>query len=119
MIHENFSKYLKEARISQNLTQSTVANAVNISRASYINYEHGRTTPSTETMYKLSEILKTDLINAYFQSLILSIIHDYPSTINHNEYLALIDLYAKVPNNTRLLLLDYIENIILNREEVR
>ena len=121
MHQKNFAKILKEIREAKNMTQGNVARAVNIARTTYSNYEQGRTTPSTDTLYKLSNILETDLVGVYFQNLLLTNLNspNGNSPISYSEYKTLLNLYSKIPNNSRILLLDYLKNTISNREEIR
>lgn len=121
MTHENFCKILKEIRLSRNMTQYSVASAANISRATYSNYEQGRSVPSTDVLYTLSEVLNADLVGAYFQSLILTNMNKSPgeAPISYREYATLVELYSKIPDNSRLLLLDYLKTTINTREEIR
>ena len=57
---------LKEKRESQGLSQSQLASSLGISRASYFNWESGKTKPNQNNLSKLSEILNVD--PRYFES---------------------------------------------------
>ena len=57
---------LKRKRESQVLSQSQLASSLGISRASYFNWESGKTKPNQNNLSKLSEILNVDL--RYFES---------------------------------------------------
>jgi len=51
---------LKEKRESQGLSQSQLASSLGISRASYFNWESGKTKPNQNNLNKLSQILNVD-----------------------------------------------------------
>lgn len=57
---------LKEKRESQGLSQSQLASSLGISRASYFNWESGKTKPNQNNLSKLSQILTVD--PCYFES---------------------------------------------------
>ena len=57
---------LKEKRESQGLSQSQLASSLGISRASYFNWESGKTKPNQNNLRKLSQILNVD--PRYFES---------------------------------------------------
>ena len=57
---------LKEKRESQGLSQSQLASSLGISRASYFNWESGKTKPNQNNLTKLSQILNVD--PRYFES---------------------------------------------------
>ena len=57
---------LKERRESQGLSQSQLASSLGISRASYFNWESGKTKPNQNNLSKLSQILTVD--PCYFES---------------------------------------------------
>ena len=57
---------LKEKRESQGLSQSQLASSLGISRASYFNWESGKTKPNQNNLSKLSEIFNVD--PRYFES---------------------------------------------------
>lgn len=51
-----FSKRLVELRKEKGLTQQEVANAINIVRATYAQYEIGRREPDFETLKKIAQL---------------------------------------------------------------
>lgn len=53
---------LKEARLRKGLLQSDVAKSLHLERSTYTSYETGRTSPSAETLFKLSAIYETPVI---------------------------------------------------------
>ena len=57
---------LKEKRESQGLSQSQLASSLGISRASYFNWESGKTKPNQNNLSKLSQVLNVD--PRYFES---------------------------------------------------
>ncbi|MGN0564004.1 MAG: helix-turn-helix transcriptional regulator [Candidatus Heritagella sp.] len=62
---------LKEARLRKGLLQSDVAKSLHLERSTYTSYETGRTSPSAETLFKLSAIYETsvlDLLGSDFSS---------------------------------------------------
>lgn len=52
---------LKELRIKNNLTQTQVANKINISQRAYSFYETGQREPNIDTLIKLADIYNTSL----------------------------------------------------------
>ena len=52
--------WLRNIREEKQLTQSEVADAVNIARTSYAMYEQGKRNPSVETAKKIALVLKFD-----------------------------------------------------------
>lgn len=50
-----FSVKIKEIRESKNLNQETIANAINVSKNTYLNYEKGTQSPKLETIEKLAK----------------------------------------------------------------
>lgn len=52
---------IKDYRKLKNITQEEMANKLNVSRQSYINYENGETEPSFETLKKISKILSVSI----------------------------------------------------------
>ena len=50
------SQHLREIRIEHNLTQKNIADVLGVDRTTYTYYETGATTPSPDTLYKLSRI---------------------------------------------------------------
>ena len=52
---------LKEERENTNLTQTDVANILNITQQAYAHYESGKRTPSIETLIKLADFYKVSL----------------------------------------------------------
>ena len=51
-----FGNELRRLRISCGLTQQAVADALHVNRATYTYYETGKTTPSVEDLYLLSQL---------------------------------------------------------------
>ena len=56
-IHEN----LKILRLASGLSQTEVADAINVTRQTVSSYETGRTQPDLETLKRLSELYEADL----------------------------------------------------------
>ena len=52
---------LKELRLSSGKTQQSVADYLNISRASYTNIENGKRDPDTQTLIKLAELFSVSI----------------------------------------------------------
>lgn len=52
---------IKFYRNKRNYTQEQMANMLNVSRQTYINYESGEAEPSFETLINISSILKTSI----------------------------------------------------------
>lgn len=50
------SQHLREIRLEHNLTQKNIADVLGVDRTTYTYYENGVTTPSPDTLYKLSRI---------------------------------------------------------------
>ena len=72
---------LKEARVRRGLLQSDVAQALHLERSTYTSYEIGRTSPSPETLFRLSEIFNTPvsiLLSGDFPPFTVSDSHSAP-----------------------------------------
>jgi len=52
---------IKKYRKAKNITQEEMADKLNVSRQSYINYENGDTEPSFDTLKNISRILNTSI----------------------------------------------------------
>lgn len=50
------SQHLREIRLEHNLTQKNIADVLGVDRTTYTYYENGVTSPSPDTLYKLSRI---------------------------------------------------------------
>lgn len=50
------ARRLREIRLEHNLTQKAIATVLGIDRTTYTLYETGATTPSPDTLYKLSQM---------------------------------------------------------------
>ena len=74
---------LKEARLRKGLLQSDVASALHLERSTYTSYETGRTSPSAETLFKLSAIYETPVIELLGSDFSSSASLHEPS---HSEY---------------------------------
>ena len=57
----NFSQKLKEIRISKKLTQSQIANILNIAIRQYQRYEYGTSDPTREVLIKLADYFDVSL----------------------------------------------------------
>ena len=57
----NFSKNLKNERLSRKLTQKQVAEMINIKTQSYQAYEKGLSLPSVENLIKISIVLQVSI----------------------------------------------------------
>lgn len=72
---------LKEARIRKGLLQADVAQALHLERSTYTSYETGRTSPSPETLFRLSQIFDTPvsiLLSGDFPPFTVSDSHSAP-----------------------------------------
>ena len=56
-----FSERLKELRLKKGLTQTELANMLNISQKSYSHWETQKTEPSFENLIKLADLLEVSL----------------------------------------------------------
>ena len=90
---------LKEKRESQGLSQSQLASSLGISRASYFNWESGKTKPNQNNLSKLSEILNVD--PRYFES----------------EY-EIVETYLKLTERNQEATLHYATEL-LNKQNVK
>lgn len=90
---------LKEKRESQGLSQSQLASSLGISRASYFNWESGKTKPNQNNLSKLSEILNVD--PRYFES----------------EY-EIVETYLKLTERNQEATLDYATEL-LNKQNAK
>lgn len=55
-----FKDRLKEARLSNNLTQADVAKMIGVAKSTYTGYELGNSEPDSERISKLLSVLKVD-----------------------------------------------------------
>ena len=60
-IAENIASRLKSLRNEHSLTQQQVANAINVSRSAYSQYEMAIKQPTTETLLKLADFYHTTI----------------------------------------------------------
>ena len=87
---------LKEKRESQGLSQSQLASRLGISRASYFNWESGKTKPNQNNLTKLSQILNVD--PRYFES----------------EY-EIVETYLKLTEKNQKATLHYAKDLLNNQ----
>lgn len=60
-VKETLAERLKKERKVHNMTQQEVANACNVSRSAYSQYEMGIKQPNIETLIKLANLYKTSV----------------------------------------------------------
>ena len=60
---DNLKISLKAARINANLTQKEVADTLQVSRSTLINWENGKISPSYATIFALSYIYNININN--------------------------------------------------------
>jgi transcriptional regulator with XRE-family HTH domain len=93
-----FPKILRELRLEQNLTQSEMARALNISRVAYTNYELGNREPDFSTMTHIAKLLGTTLDYLLGNSPVRDPVS--AAKLYKDEY-----NYADLPNSLRGILL--------------
>ena len=111
MIHKEFGLRLRKIRRSKKLTQKDISKQLNISRQAYSNYEQGRCLPPPDTLADLSILLNTNLFILFIQD---SINQQKFKPLNQDcdipedELNSLLDLYSKMPLESRNRLLEHI-----------
>ena len=99
------SRKLKQLRISNNLNQTDVAQALGIGTTTYANYENGVRTPDITTVYKLAGIFKVsveDLMHVFI-GLDRNIDFDAPIPTDSSTELNAFIEYMEKPNNKNKL----------------
>ncbi|SFL44656.1 XRE family transcriptional regulator [Streptococcus equinus] len=93
-------KKLKELRQEKGYSQADLAKRLQISRASYFNWENGKTKPNQKNLEQLSQIFKVD--ETYFLSE-----HD------------IVNTYLQLNPDNRLKLENYAKNLLKEQEIVK
>ncbi len=60
-IKENITQRIKMLRKQNGYTQQQVANAINVSRSAYSQYEMGLKQPTIDTLYQLADLYKCSI----------------------------------------------------------
>lgn len=104
---------LKKIRTTQNKTQAEVAKAINMTQATYANYELEKTDPDIQTLIKLSDFFHTTIDNL--------IGHEVPylldKSILTNEQSNLIDKITNLNREQCMLVDAYIEGLKVGQQK--
>lgn len=102
---------LRLMRVERNLSQSTVADALNIDRSSYSNYESGKTVPPVYMLKCLSEYFGISIEKLIY--LIIESPTDKPFDIQIFEANELAKFEIEFQNRAALAALNYDEKLLL------
>lgn len=112
MSHESFGLYLKEIRLSKNITQKVISEQLHISRQAYSNYEQGRCTPPLQTLAQLSILLEENLFLLLCQPF-FSENSPIPSPKNlsnsSNELSTLYTLFSNMSKESQKKIINYMQ----------
>lgn len=107
---------IKSLRKEKGLTQQQLADKLNISRNSLINYENNRRTPSIRKIKKIAEVLGVSYSEIIFdnEKITLSEIVKFDDIENTNVYISLIETEL-INTENRLTEYGYSEKIEYNK----
>lgn len=109
----NFSENLKKIRLEKGLSQEAVADELGITRQGYANYEKGSSSPTLESIEKLSEALSVDINYLLFKEKIDSLEKSKRELEERFQKLELSTRYNFDINDEE----SYIEHLKLNARE--
>ncbi|MEZ9657428.1 helix-turn-helix domain-containing protein [Vibrio splendidus] len=98
-----FSTKIREIRESKNLNQDTVANAINVSKNTYLSYEKGTQSPKLETIEKLAN---------FYGLPITAIISDEETKID-SQLTSKLGMISKLSDEEKQTLMIIIEGLIM------
>ena len=112
--HHALGKKLKELRMAHSYTQDYVASVLNIARQTYSHYETGKRTPSTETLYQLSQLYQISMNELMPVPVNIGpvVFYDFPGQTQSSDDLEDFLKYVNEPNNKK----KYLHHTILEKE---
>ena len=120
---------LREIRLEHNLTQKNIADVLGVDRTTYTYYENGVTTPSPDTLYRLSRIynvtigylmgVEENTVGAYVSGgrVRLSAYRDPLASLGKDEK-ELLMCYRLLQPQEKQKVLDLLHNMALESESI-
>ena len=120
---------LREIRLEHNLTQRNIADVLGVDRTTYTYYENGVTTPSPDTLYRLSRIynvtigylmgVEENTVGAYVSGgrVRLSAYRDPLASLGKDEK-ELLMCYRLLQPQEKQKVLDLLHNMALESESI-
>ncbi|HIF9407454.1 helix-turn-helix domain-containing protein [Photobacterium damselae] len=99
---------IKSLRLSRNLNQEDVANAINIAKSTYIKYEKGNQSPQLETLEKLAK---------FYGVSITALIEDKEPDLD-KSLISKLELLNQLEKEEKQSVILMIEGLIFRRQNI-